>query len=87
MSSKRKGQSLLCDVCGKGGAKIRYVTRSYGEGANLLVIENVPVVRCPNCGESYVTAETLHELDRIKTHRRSLTKKRNVPIAIFPRTA
>ena len=26
---------------------------------SLLVVENVPVVACPNCGESYMTAETL----------------------------
>jgi hypothetical protein len=30
----------------------------------LLVIENVPVTSCPNCGESYLTAETLHEIER-----------------------
>lgn len=32
------------------------ITHSYGRGAALLVIENVPVVVCPDCGESYVTA-------------------------------
>ena len=47
------------------------MTRSYGKGANLLVIEDVPVVVCPHCGESYLTAETLHEIERIKLHRRS----------------
>jgi len=86
MSERRNSSSLACDLCGGSGAKIRYVTRSYGKGANLLVIENIPVIRCPDCGESYVTAETLHELERIKTHRRSLAKKRNVPIAGFPRS-
>ena len=28
------------------------MARSYGEGENLLVIENIPVVSCPHCGES-----------------------------------
>ena len=46
------------------------MTKSYGKGRNLLVIENVPVIMCPSCGESYLTAETLHELERIKIHRR-----------------
>ena len=27
---------------------------------DLLVIESIPVVSCPNCGENYLTAETLH---------------------------
>jgi YgiT-type zinc finger domain-containing protein len=43
---------MICDICGKKGAEVRHVTRSYGKGANLLIIENVPVVVCPNCGES-----------------------------------
>jgi YgiT-type zinc finger domain-containing protein len=74
---------MICDICGKDGARVRYVTRSYGKGANLLVIENVPVVSCPHCGESYLTAETLHEIERIKLHRKNLAKERNVPVATF----
>jgi YgiT-type zinc finger domain-containing protein len=74
---------MICEICGKNGAQIKYITRSYGKGANLLVIENVPVVVCPNCGESYLTAETLHEIERIKLHRRSLAKPRNVAVASF----
>jgi YgiT-type zinc finger domain-containing protein len=78
-----KEPTIDCDLCGKSGAKIRHMTRSYGKGADLLIIENVPVVVCPLCGESYLTAETLHEIERIKVHRRSLAKPRNVPVASF----
>ena len=74
---------LICDICGQGGAKIRHVSRSYGKGDNLLVIENVPIVSCPHCGESYLTAETLHEIERIKLHRQQLAKQRTVPVAVF----
>ena len=63
------------------------MTTSYGKGRNLLVIENVPVIMCPSCGESYLTAETLHELERIKLHRRTIAKARQVPVATFLRTA
>jgi YgiT-type zinc finger domain-containing protein len=65
------------------GAAVRHVTRSYGKGSNLLIIENVPLVVCPNCGESYLTAETLHEIERIKMHRKNLAKKRAVAVAEF----
>jgi len=78
-----KTKNLICEICGQSGAQIRYMTRSYGKGANLLVIENVPVITCPHCGESYLTAETLHEIERIKLHRRSLAKPRNVAVASF----
>jgi YgiT-type zinc finger domain-containing protein len=74
---------MICDICGKDGAEIRHVTRSYGKGANLLIIENVPVVNCPNCSESYLTAETLHEIKRIKLHRKNLAKLRSIAVAEF----
>ena len=74
---------MICDNCGKKGAKIRKLTRSYGKGKELLIIENVPVISCPHCGESYLTAETLHEIERIKLHRNNFTAERPVPIANF----
>lgn len=80
---KMENTSMVCDICGKEGAKIRYVSRSYGKGDNLLVIENVPVVSCPHCGESYLTASTLHEIERIRLHRQSFAEPRSVPVAVF----
>jgi YgiT-type zinc finger domain-containing protein len=74
---------MQCDICGKKGARIRRVTRSYGKGKNLLVVEDVPVVSCSHCGESYLTADTLHEIERIKMHRQDFAAKRKVPVANF----
>jgi YgiT-type zinc finger domain-containing protein len=74
---------MKCDICGEEGARVRRVTRSYGQGEDLLVIENIPVISCPHCGESYLTAETLHEIERIKLHRRSFAQERTVPVAAF----
>ena len=76
-------KNAICDICGKPGVKVKLVSRSYGRGANLLVIENVPVVSCPHCGESYLTAETLHEIERIKLQRDFFAVKRPVPVAEF----
>jgi len=76
-------ESKVCDICGKPGVKVKLVSRSYGRGANLLVIENVPVVSCPHCGESYLTAETLHEIERIKLQREFFAVQRSVPVAEF----
>lgn len=74
---------MVCDICGKSGTRIRRVTRSYGKGENLLVIENVPVVVCPNCGESYLTADTLHEIERLKLHGKKLAHQRRVAVVAF----
>lgn len=73
----------ICEICGRKGARKRRVTRSYGHGGNLLVVEGVPVITCPHCGESYLTAATLHELDRIKRDRKELAARRTVAVANF----
>ncbi|MDQ3801347.1 MAG: type II toxin-antitoxin system MqsA family antitoxin [Acidobacteriota bacterium] len=80
---KRKINKATCDVCGENGARIIHISRSYGKGADLLVIENVPVISCPHCGESYLTAETLREIENIKRNRTNVAVERVVPVAIF----
>jgi len=47
------------------------------------MIENVPLVTCTQCGESYFTADTLHELERIRLHRQSVAAERAVQVAQF----
>jgi YgiT-type zinc finger domain-containing protein len=74
---------IVCDVCGQKGARVRRISRSYGKGKNLLLIENIPVVACPHCGESCFTAETLHEIERIRLHRKSSAVERPVEVTQF----
>jgi YgiT-type zinc finger domain-containing protein len=83
MKNNAREAQVRCENCGRDGIHLRHVTRSYGKGAGLLVVENVPVISCPHCGVSYLTAETLHEIERIKAHRRSLAPPRNVAVAKF----
>jgi len=74
---------MICEICEKEGAHNRRVARTYGKGKDMFVIENIPVVNCPHCGESYLKAETLHEIERIKLHKRSIATTREVRIAQF----
>lgn len=74
---------MLCDICRSEEARICRFSRTYGKGEDLLVIENIPVVSCPHCGESYLTAETLHKIERIKLNRKSLAVERPVEVASF----
>ena len=46
---------MICDSCGNKGAKVKHVSRTYGKGKNMVVIDNVPIVVCPSCGhESHI---------------------------------
>ena len=81
--SIRTGKEMICDNCGKRGARIRRVARTYGRGKDIFVIENVPVVTCPHCGERYLEAETLHEIERIRLHKKRFSVNLSVPVASF----
>ncbi|MGH6635924.1 MAG: type II toxin-antitoxin system MqsA family antitoxin [Gammaproteobacteria bacterium] len=72
-----------CASCGREGLQCREVTRSFGRGPTLLVIERIPMWSCPHCGESYFTAQTMHEIERIKVLRKSVAVARQVPVAVF----
>ncbi len=74
---------MICDICGKDQGAVKLVTRSFGKKTNLLIIEDIPVVSCAACNESYMTAETLHEIERIKMHRHSFAVKRPVEVTVF----
>ena len=74
---------MVCDICGEPGVRQRYISRSYGQGEALLVIEGVPVMSCSNCGGSYLTAQTLHEIERIKRQRKGIAVERSVAVAAF----
>lgn len=80
---KRQQSQLLCDNCGQRGARIRRVSETFGKSKDLLLIENIPLVACPNCGERYFTAETLHEIEQIKLNRKFRAHARAVLVANF----
>jgi YgiT-type zinc finger domain-containing protein len=71
---------MKCDICNNEGVHIRNVTRTYGKGQQLLIIENLPVISCPHCGESYMTAETLHKIEQIKLNRKNLAVARFIDV-------
>ena len=80
-------KKLKCANCGERQARIRHVSRSYGSDKDLLVIEGVPWVSCPRCGEGYFTAETLHEVERIKLHGEGFAEVKPVSVAKFHHAA
>jgi YgiT-type zinc finger domain-containing protein len=74
---------MTCEVCGAVGAVEKRATKSFGSGDSLVVIEDIPVVHCPTCHESYVTAETSRQLDRIRKNRRQVATARPILVASF----
>jgi len=59
------------------------MTKTFGSGRAMFLIEGVPVVCCRHCGESYLTAKTLEEIERIRYQRRKVTVERRLRVAKF----
>ena len=74
---------MICDICGQNGVRIRKIAETYGKGKDLIVIENIPMVSCIHCGESYFAAETLHEIERIRLHHKNFAVERPMEVASF----
>lgn len=74
---------MICDLCNSQKAKIRYISRSYGDNEELFIIQGIPLIVCPECGESYFTAQTLHQIETIKQQKKSLAINRLIPVVSF----
>ena len=74
---------MICALCGKRKARLHRTTQVFGRGRRSYLVENIPEVSCRACGESYLTAKTLKELERIRQDWRKLAVKRLVPVAKF----
>ena len=48
-----------------------------------MVIENIPYVFCPRCGERYFTAATMREIERTKMLKAARIRRRPIPIVSF----
>jgi YgiT-type zinc finger domain-containing protein len=71
---------MICKNCGKPTAYNTVITRTYGKGDDLLVIEDVPVISCRNCGIDLISAETFHALNKLRTSAEVRAAKRLVAV-------
>ena len=76
--------SEACPSCGYSGLRQRYVTRSCGTGDSVVVIEHIPMLLCPHCGEGHFTPHTLRAIDRMQAERDAFPSIRQAPVLVFP---
>ena len=77
------GTERLLRSVGESGVKRKLVTRSFGKGDHVVVIDGIPLLACPHCGESYFTADTLQEVERLRMHRASLPAQSMAPVLSY----
>ena len=58
---------MTCIVCKKGSTQPGKVTVTIDKGVTVVVVREVPAQVCSTCGEEYIDAETMREIEKLVT--------------------
>jgi len=65
----------VCTACGSTDIVRKLVSRAYGKDeSDLILIDDVPIDVCRACGESYVSAQTLKQIEDLRGRREMLSR-------------
>ena len=78
---RRDNPAEICSFCGEKTARLTAKNQTFGKGAEMIVIEDVPTWSCENCGEVYITAEVSRAIDDVLAHPERHAEKRPVNVA------
>ena len=56
---------MKCIVCKKGSTEPGTTTVSIDKDATIVVIRGVPAAICSTCGEEYIDADTIKDIEKI----------------------
>ncbi len=70
----------MCAFCGSPQVKTIYKDKLFGKGEKAVVIENLPVRQCANCGESYYDPEISQLIDEVLAHPEKQQVRRQVKV-------
>lgn len=74
--------SEKCDFC-DGKVIEKRITVDFHYKKNLVIIENVPVKVCIECGEKYYDAKIWAELEKIAASTKNIKRQIKVPVKEF----
>ena len=60
---------MRCGTCNYPSLEAATTTVEEWDGEELIVIRDVPVEKCPQCGEEYFAPAVLRELETLLAHR------------------
>ena len=76
--NKIEEEFSICEICGVKAARTVKRPQVLGRGEKMVLVDNVPVIACKHCGESYMTSETMHKLDKLRTNEKEAIRKIDV---------
>ena len=68
MTSETKITARICVNCGKAAAFEIRRDELFGHGADAVIIEDIPTMRCQSCGLTYLEPQVSRMIDEICSH-------------------
>jgi YgiT-type zinc finger domain-containing protein len=62
----RTEAAAVCSLCGDGELRETRVRSAFWEGERLVVVEDIPALVCPSCGEQFFDDSTAIRLDLLR---------------------
>ncbi len=81
MTAKKKTIARRCSNCGAQAAREIRRDELYGQGSQAVIIENVPMIHCFDCGMTYLEPTVIRAIDEICAHPEQHTRAEYRPIA------
>lgn len=57
---------IICSLCGQPTVREVRRTKIVGKGERQVIVENVPMISCRNCGHDYFSIAVAKKLDQIR---------------------
>lgn len=80
-TNKRTKLLITCRNCGAQAARQIKRDELYGRGKQAVIIEDVPMVQCDNCGMTYLEPQVIMTIDEICAHPEKYTAQESRPVA------
>lgn len=71
-----------CEYC-SGDIRPKKVTVNHSHKGKLVIIKDVPVGVCQDCGQRYYAADTLEKLDAMAQNSDSAPERISVPVMVM----
>lgn len=81
MSTRKKHSYEVCRNCGAQAARQIKRDELYGRGKKAVIIEDVPMVQCDNCGMTYLEPQVIMTIDEICAYPEKYAVQESRPVA------
>ena len=71
---------IKCSLCGHPTAREVRRTKIIGNGEQQVIVENVPMISCRNCGHDYFSIAVAKMLDQIRARPQQQAKQKSYAV-------